>query len=77
MSCPAPSQDGELMRAEQEARAAARRKQALQQKLGVQTQMVARAHIQAAEGDDKLRALEVARQVRVLGALLTSLTRDH
>jgi len=35
-------------------------KQALQQKLEVQTQMVAKAHIRAAEEDEKLRALELA-----------------
>mmetsp|Transcript_9890 Transcript_9890/g.26860 ORF Transcript_9890/g.26860 Transcript_9890/m.26860 type:complete len:479 (+) Transcript_9890:2866-4302(+) len=53
--------DGELLRADQEARAALQRKRALEQQLMVQTQMVARAHIKAAEEDDKLRALENAR----------------
>lgn len=53
-------QDNLQLKADQEAKAAAKRKQALEQRLGVQTQMVARAHIKAAEEDDKLRALELA-----------------
>ncbi|KAF5837706.1 hypothetical protein DUNSADRAFT_4016 [Dunaliella salina] len=53
--------DGELLRADQEARAALQRKRALEQQLMVQTQMVAHAHIKAADEDDKLRALENAR----------------
>lgn len=38
-------QDGELLRADQEAKAALQRKRALEQRLLVQTQMVARAHM--------------------------------
>jgi len=38
-------QDGELLRADQEAKAALQRKRALEQHLMVQTQMVSRAHI--------------------------------
>jgi hypothetical protein len=37
------------------------KKRSLIQKLEVQTQMVAKAHIRAAEEDEKLRALEVAK----------------
>jgi hypothetical protein len=46
--------------AEAEARRQARLKGAVSQRLEIQTQMVAKAHIRAAEEDEKLRAVELA-----------------
>lgn len=51
-----------LQQQEEAIRRQQKAKQALEQKLEVQTQMVAKAHIRAAEEDDKLRALEVAQE---------------
>jgi hypothetical protein len=42
--------------------AAEARKRALRQHLDVQTQMLARAHLKAAEQEDKLHAAELAKQ---------------
>lgn len=50
----------ERQRAEDAVKRAALQKRALEQKLEIQTQMVAKAHNGAAEEDEKLRALEIA-----------------
>ncbi|KAL6765783.1 tumor suppressor, Mitostatin-domain-containing protein [Haematococcus lacustris] len=65
------------MRVDTAAQRAALNKRALEQKLQLQTQMVAKAHIKASEEDEKLRALESAQEAEAMymGQVQTALQR--